>query len=39
MQPPPARHGIRDEAALWLNLQNDYDVLMAEHQIGKDLAK
>jgi addiction module HigA family antidote len=26
-------------AALWLNLQNDYDVQMAERQIGKDLAK
>src|ERR1700712_2039783 len=25
--------------ALWLNLQNDYDVQMAERQIGKDLAK
>ena len=26
-------------AALWLNLQNDYDVQMAEREIGKDLAK
>ena len=25
--------------ALWLNLQNDYDVQMAERAIGKDLAK
>jgi addiction module HigA family antidote len=25
--------------ALWLNLQNDYDVQMAEREIGKDLAK
>jgi addiction module HigA family antidote len=26
-------------AALWLNLQNDYDVQIAEREIGKDLAK
>src|SRR5882757_1889533 len=26
-------------AALWLNLQNDYDIRMAEREIGKDLAK
>src|SRR4051812_41730186 len=25
--------------ALWLNLQNDYDVQIAEREIGKDLAK
>ena len=25
--------------ALWLNLQNDYDVQMAERAIGKELAK
>ena len=25
--------------ALWLNLQNDYDVQIAERAIGKDLAK
>jgi addiction module HigA family antidote len=25
--------------ALWLSLQNDYDVPMAEREIGKDLAK
>jgi addiction module HigA family antidote len=25
--------------ALWLNLQNDYDVQTAEREIGKDLAK
>jgi addiction module HigA family antidote len=25
--------------ALWLNLQNDYDVQMAEREIGKDLEK
>ena len=30
---------FRTTAALWLNLQNDYDILMAERQIGKDLAK
>ena len=24
---------------LWLNLQNDYDVQVAEREIGKDLAK
>jgi antitoxin HigA-1 len=26
-------------AALWLNLQNDFDLRMAKHEIGKDLDK
>jgi addiction module HigA family antidote len=30
---------FRTSAQLWLNLQNAYDMRMAEKQIGKDLAK
>jgi addiction module HigA family antidote len=26
-------------AALWLNLQNDYDIRVAKHDIGKELDK